>query len=66
MREKVAMYNFTVQWTPGKTHLIADALSRAPLFAAKDLPALEIDTAITCLSMYDLIGITGRHIFSYR
>ena len=48
---KVAMYNFTVKWTPGKTHFIADALSRAPLFQPKDLPGLEIDTAITCLSM---------------
>ena len=44
------MYNFIVQWTPGKTHLIADALLRAPLFDAKDLPGLEIDTAITYLS----------------
>ena len=35
----------------GKTHFIADALSRAPLFAAKDLPGLEIDTAKTCLSI---------------
>ena len=50
MCEKVTMYNFQVKWTPGKTHLIADALSRAPLFAAKGLPGLEIDTAITCLS----------------
>ena len=50
MCKKVAMYNFNVKWTPGKTHLIADALSRAPLFDAKDLPGLEIDTAITCLS----------------
>ena len=33
MREKITTYNFIVQWTPGKTHLIADALSRAPLFA---------------------------------
>ena len=51
MCEKVAMYNFVVQWTPGKTHLIADTLSRAPLFAPKDLPGLEIDTAISCLSL---------------
>ena len=50
MCEKVAMYNFQVKWTPGKTHLIKDALSLAPLFAPKDLPGLEIDTAITCLS----------------
>ena len=32
MREKVAMFSFNVTWVPGKTHLIADALSRAPLF----------------------------------
>ena len=50
MCEKVSMYSFKVQWTPGKTHLIADALSRAPLFSPQDLPGLEIDTAITCLS----------------
>ena len=33
LREKVAMYSFRVCWVPGKTHLIADALSCAPLFA---------------------------------
>ena len=50
LREKVAMFSFNVIWVPGKTHLIADALSRAPLFTAEDLPGLEIDTAISCLS----------------
>ena len=44
------MFSFDVRRVPGKTHLIADALSRAPLFSAKDLPGLEIDTAIFCLS----------------
>ena len=44
------MFSFDVVWVPGKTHLIADALFRAPLFAAEDLPGLEIDTAISCLS----------------
>ena len=32
MRENVTSYNFTVIWTPGKNHHIADALSRAPVF----------------------------------
>ena len=31
LREKVAMFTFNVNWVPGKTHFIADALSRAPL-----------------------------------
>ena len=47
LREKVAMFTFNVNWVPGKTHLIADALS---MFSAEDLPGLEIDTAISCLS----------------
>ena len=50
LREKVAMFSFQVCCVPGKTHLIADALSRAPLFELEDLPGLEINTAISCLS----------------
>lgn len=35
-REKLVDYNFTVNWTPGKDHLIADALSRAPVFPGEE------------------------------
>ena len=42
LREKIAMYSFQVCWVPGKTHLIADALSSAPLFAPKNHPASRL------------------------
>ena len=32
LRERLTDYSFTVNWVPGKTHQIADALSRAPVF----------------------------------
>ena len=32
MREKLVDFNFQVKWVPGKTHDIADALSRVPVF----------------------------------
>ena len=50
LREKIAMYSFQVCWVPGKTYLIVDALSRASLFAPEELPGLDINTAISCLS----------------
>ena len=49
MREKIAKFSFQVSWVPGKTHLIADALSGAPLFSPQEQSDLEVDTAITYL-----------------
>ena len=40
-REWLASYTFDVVWVPGKTHEIADALSRAPVFAA-DMHDVEV------------------------
>ena len=41
----MSAYNFSVIWTPGKIHFIADALSRYPMFApeAEDQGIAEID-----------------------
>ena len=37
MREKLTDYVFTTTWVAGKTHDIADALSRYPIFQGEDL-----------------------------
>ena len=47
---KLLEYNFTVTWVPGKSHLIADALSRAPLFAPEEVKDIAINTAPVCLT----------------
>ena len=50
-REKLAEFNMIVKWVQGKSHHIADALSRAPLFAGpEEEEELSIDTARTCLT----------------
>lgn len=41
MRERLLVYSFIVVWSAGKSHCIADALSRAPYFPAD--PSNEID-----------------------
>ena len=45
LREKLVEYNFTVTWVPGKSHHIADALSRAPLFSPEETDDMYIDSA---------------------
>ena len=49
MREKLTNFSFEVKWVEGKTHMIADALSRAPVFQPKEEEDKAIDTAIQCL-----------------
>ena len=46
MREKIIEFTFEVSWVEGKTHYIADALSRAPVFAPEE-EEFTIDCAIT-------------------
>ena len=52
IREKLVKYNMTVKWVPGKSHFIADALSRAPLFSppSPDEDEFTINTARSCLT----------------
>ena len=41
IREKLLVFHFTMEWRTGKTHCIADALSRAPYFPPD--PSSEVD-----------------------
>ena len=65
IREKLLEYNFTVTRVPGKGHLIANALSRAPLFAPEEVEDITIDTTrvFFCFCLLDkgrLIGPGAR------
>ena len=46
MREKIIEFTFEVSWVKGKTHYIANALSRAPVFGPEE-EEFTIDCAIT-------------------
>ena len=48
MREKIIPYTFKITWVAGKTHFIADALSRYPVFGPAE-DNFNVDTAIKCL-----------------
>ena len=52
MREKVTSYNFTVVWTPGKDHHIADALSRAPVFGPCETK-FDTEQLEHCMRIFD-------------
>ena len=39
IRLKLTDYRMSVEWTPGKTHCIADALSRSPVFDPPETPS---------------------------
>ena len=49
-RERLANFNFTVEWVPGKSHQIADALSRSPVFSPTEEAeeCAQNDTAAIC------------------
>ena len=56
IREKLLDFSFTVTWVPGKTHYIADALSRYPVFGPHELE-LPIDDIATCFRVNGLMTL---------
>ena len=49
MREKMARYNFNVRWTPGKTNIIANVITRAHIFDPEKEELIASST-IECLA----------------
>ena len=45
-REKLAHFSFSVSYAEGKTHLIADALSRVPVFDPPEEEAISVNTTL--------------------
>lgn len=64
MRERLLMYSFVVTWSAGKSHSIADALSRAPYFPAD--PSQEIEVCATIDVEDPAMDITKNNVdFEY-
>jgi hypothetical protein len=69
-REKLAPYSFKVTWVPGKSHLIADALSRYPVFPPPEEEAEDTDEdedkivagASLCRAISEDSAIRGRSL----
>ena len=55
-REKLLDFSFTVTWVPGKTHYIADALIRYPVFGPHEME-LPIDDIATCFRVNGLMTL---------
>ena len=56
IREKLLDFSFTVSWVPGKTHYIADALSRYPVFGPHEME-LPIDDVATCFRVNGFMSL---------
>ena len=62
MREKIIEYCFEVKWVKGRSHYIADTLSRVPVFDTQE-EELTIDCAINCQTKH---GETMSNINNLR
>ena len=56
IREKLLDFTFTVTRVPGKTHYIADALSRYPVFGPHEME-LPINDIATCFRVHKLMSL---------
>ena len=61
MREKIIPYTFKITWVAGKTHYIADALFRYPVFGPAE-DNFNVDTAIKCLRSLTAEPEPEKHI----
>ena len=46
-REKLTDFSFEIDYVPGKSHLIADALSRAPIFEPPEAEEISVNAALS-------------------
>ena len=61
---KLLGYSFKVEWIPGKNHVIADALSPNPVFAApdhKDVIVCKISVDIKDMALAELSRIASEN-----
>ena len=52
-REKLAPYSFAIRWLPGKDNLVADALSRAPVFSPAESDREAVVAAVAAFAADD-------------
>ena len=58
MGEKLTYFSFEVKWVEGKTHMIADALCRAPVFQPEEEDEEMLETKVPCLQVRETINMT--------
>ena len=61
LREKLLGFVFSVVWTPGRSHQMADALSRSPAFSAPEIdPILPNDPPPHCVAHLRALPANGN------